>query len=245
MLLVVVLLSVKWNMQETIERFISIFLFLVVLLFLSGCQKETLITPQNYYNYFPIEDGKWIEYTVDSIYHSENDNNNDDSIFSYHFEIREEIDSSFKDGSGRVNQIIKRYRREDALNPWSLTSVWTQMLSSGIAYRTEENITYHKLSFPINSTVTWNGNDANTFDEEIYYYDSFHEPVVINSLTFDSTISVIQINENNYVQKMYGIEIYAAGVGLIYKVRDELGKRNGVVVKGLEYRMIINAFGNN
>lgn len=232
-------------MQKTISRFVFILFSLIALLFLSGCDKETLLIPSTTYNYFPTEKGKWVEYTVDSTYHSENDNNNDDSVYSYHFEIREEIDSSFVDGAGRINQVIKRYRRIDSLNNWSLSNVWTQSLSSSIAYRTEDNITFHKLSFPINSTITWNGNDANTFVEEIYYYDYFHQPATYNSLIFDSTISIIQIDENNYVEKMYGHEVYATGVGLIFKERDELGKQNGIVVKGLEYKMQVKDYGNN
>ena len=79
----------------------------------------------------------------------------------------------------------------------------------------------------------------------MYFYDYYHEPATFNSLNFDSTISIIQIDENNYVEKMYGNEIYAAGIGLVYKERDELGKQNGVVVKGLEYRMKIIGYGSN
>ena len=89
----------------------------------------------------------------------------------------------------------------------------------------------------------WNGNDANTMEEEFYTYEYFHQPEVINSLSFDSTISVLQIDENNFVERIFGNEIYAAGVGLIFKERDELGKQNGVVVKGLEYRMQVKAYG--
>ncbi len=221
----------------------KLWVFFIVLFFLFGCKKEKLLIVSNTYNYFPVNNGNWVEYTVDSIYHSENDNDNDDSVYTYRFEIRDEIDSAFFDGSGRLNQIIKRYRRTNDLQNWNLSKVWTQSLSSGKAYRTEDNIVYHKLAFPINSTITWNGNDANTFDEEMYYYNSFHESATYNSFNFDSTISVIQIDENNYIQKIYGIEVYAAGVGLIYKVRDELGKQNGVVVKGLEYRMMVTDYG--
>jgi len=126
---------------------------------------------------------------------------------------------------------------------WELSDVWTQYLSSTSAYLTEDNIKYHKLSFPINSTASWNGNDSNTEEEEIYFYDYFHEGDVINSLSFDSTLSVIQIDENNYVETIFGNEKYAAGVGMIYKERNDLGKTNGQVVKGLEYRMVVVDYG--
>ena len=57
------------------------------------------------------------------------------------------------------------------------------------------------------------------------------------------SVDEVQVDENNFVETFYGNEIYADGVGLIYKERNELGKRNGIVVKGLEYRMMVCAFG--
>jgi hypothetical protein len=52
-----------------------------------------------------------------------------------------------------------------------------------------------------------------------------------------------QIDENNFVETIYGNEKYAAGVGMIYKERNDLGKTNGQVVKGLEYRMVVVEYG--
>jgi hypothetical protein len=195
------------------------------------------------YNYFPTEKGRYVIYNVDSVYHAESDNNNDDSVYSYHFQIKEKIDSTYLDLQGRPNQVLLRYHRNTSNDPWVLTAVWTQYVNSASVYRTEDNIQYHKLSFPINSTATWNGNDANTFDEESYFYDYFHESETINGISFDSTLSVIQVDENNFVEKIFGNEKYATGIGMIYKERDDLGKKNGQVVKGLEYRMTIDSYG--
>ena len=223
----------------------NIFLLLMSLTALTwfSCKKESVEVHALSYNYFPTETGKYIIHDVDSIYHSETDNNNDDSVFSYHFQIKDRIDTSFVDLEGRVNQVRLRYHRDNDTLPWQLTEVWTQYLSATSAYLTEDNIKYHKLSFPINSTISWNGNDSNTEEEEIYYYDYYHESDVLNGLSFDSTLSVIQIDENNFVETIYGNEIYAAGVGMIYKERNDLGKTNGQVVKGLEYKMVVVEYG--
>ncbi len=194
-------------------------------------------------NYFPTERGLYIEYEVDSTYHAENDNNNDDSVYSYHFYLKDVIDSAYIDLAGMVNQIVLRYRTSDLALPWSLTDVWTQNLSASSAYRTEDNIKFHKLAFPISDNTTWNINDANTLTEEFAFYDYFHEADNFNGINFDSTLSVIQVDENNYVETIYGNEKYAAGVGLIYLERKDLGKKNGIVVKGLDYRMQLIGFG--
>ncbi len=226
------------------NKFRVLFLLLCIsMLTWFSCKKETVVLPALSYNYFPVEKGRFVVYDVDSIYHSENDNNNDDSVYSYHFQIKDKIDSSYIDLEGRVNQIRLRYRRDNDSMQWELSDVWTQYLSATSAYLTEDNIKYHKLSFPINLTTSWNGNDSNTGEEEIYFYDYFHESDVISGLSFDSTLSVIQVDENNYVETIYGNEKYAAGVGMIYKERNDLGKRNGQVVKGLEYKMVVVDYG--
>lgn len=213
------------------------------LLIAFSCKKEIVEVTSLSYNYFPTEKGRFVIYDVDSIFHAETDNNNDDSVYTYHFQVKEKVDSSYLDLEGRTNQVLLRYKRNDASQPWELRTVWTQFISSTGAYRTEDNIRFHKLSFPINSSTTWDGNDSNTLGEEQYYYDYFHESASINGVSFDSTLSVIQIDENNYVEKIFGNEKYAVGVGLIYKERDDLGKKNGQVVKGFEYKMKVVSFG--
>ena len=224
------------------SRHFLIATILLVALSLS-CKKESVVLPNNNSNYFPVSDQRWIIYDVDSIYHAENDNNNDDSVYAYHFQVREVLDSTFIDGSGHETEIIQHYRRNDSLSAWQLTDVWTQTLVSTGAYRCENNISVHKLSFPLTMDAIWNGNDANTLLPEMYSYEYLHLPDNINGLSFDSTLSVIQIDENNYVEKIFGKEIYATGIGLIYRERDELGKKNGIIVKGLEYKMKIAQFG--
>ncbi|HNQ62062.1 MAG TPA: hypothetical protein PKJ62_06710 [Bacteroidia bacterium] len=218
-------------------------IFLVLLAGIFSCKKETIIPSSPSFNYFPVEIGRWVEYDVDSIFHGENDDNNDDSVYTFHFQIREEIDSSFINGQGQETQIVKRYKRNSSMEDWSLTNVWTQTLTLTGAYRIEDNVAYHKLAFPINSGINWNGNDANTLEEETYSYEEFHVPTTIGGVTFDSTLTVVQIEEENFIERIYGKEKYATGVGMIFKQRDNLGKRNGIVVKGLEYKMTLRDFG--
>jgi hypothetical protein len=232
-------------MNNTLRLFsFSLFCFTATYFF-TGCRKETLPVSPVSLNYFPTKTGKWVEYSVDSVYHGENDNLNDDSVYYYHCEIKEVIDSAYVDGTGREIQVIKRYYRRFTQEDWSLINVWTQYLTSNSAYRVENNISLHKLAFPISADITWNGNDANAEDEELYSYEYFHEPGIFNSLEFDSTLSVIQVDEDNYIERIFGNEIYATGVGLIFRQYDNLGKINGIVVNGYEIRTTVTAFGNN
>lgn len=213
------------------------------LIYFSACKKEVLQPVLLSYNYFPVTKGNFVIYDVDSVVHAENDNNNDDSVYTYRFQVKEVVDSSYIDGAGKRRQILLKYRRNSSDEEWLLANVWTQLLTNSSAYRYEDNVALHKLAFPINSSIEWNGNDANTLEEEFYFYSSYHTPYSLSGFSFDSTLSVLQRDDDNYVERIYGLEIYATGVGMIYKERDDLGKRYGIVVRGLEYRMTMVDFG--
>ncbi len=225
------------------NHFLKILLVCFLFGLISGCKKESILPVSPSLNYFPVQKGKWIEYSVDSIVHADNDNNNDDSVYYFNYFVREVIDSSYIDGAGRTAQVILRYKRFDMQSPWTLSKVWTQVLSDVGAFRTEDNYTFEKLGFPINRKTTWNGNNMNVLDEEFYVYKNIHTSFTMNNQTFDSTLNVIQIDENNYIERRYGIETYATGIGVIYKERDDLEKRLGIVVKGVEFKMQMIQYG--
>lgn len=210
---------------------------------LSSCGKETLEAPSPSFNYFQTRQGKYVVFDVDSIVHSTDDNDNDDSVHYYHYQVKEIIDTPFTDGEGKQRQVVTRYYRNDSTEQWNFNIVWTQSLSSSSAYRWEDNIPYHKLSFPISSEIQWDGNDQNTLDEEMYHYSDIHSAKTYNSIDFDSTITVIQRDDNNFVEKVFGKEVYASGIGLIYKERDDLRKTSGIVVSGTEFRMTVIDYG--
>ena len=225
----------------------SFFLLFLLTLFLcfiaTSCKKEKIIPGSTSYNYFPTEEGKYVVYSVDSVFHSDNDNNTDDSVYSWHYQVKELIGETFIDGEGRPVQILRRFRRDTESEEWVEVNVCTQLLTAAAVYRTEDNIAYHRLAFPINSSIQWDGNDANTLDVEMYSYENFHAPLEMNSFSFDSTLSILQVDEDNFVEKIYGEEVYANHVGLIYRVRDELRKVNGFPVKGTEFRMQVIGYG--
>ncbi len=216
---------------------------LLTIALLTSCGKESLEIPSPSFNYFPTENGKYVIYDVDSIVHSTDDNDNDDSVYYYHYQVKMVIDTSFIDGEGRERQVVARYYRNDTTQDWSINIVWSESLTSTSAYMWEDNVPYHKLGFPINSTITWNGNDKNTLDEEMYHYKDIHSSKTINNISFDSTLTVIQRDDNNFVERIYGAEIYCSGIGMIYKERNNLRKTAGSVVSGTEFKMRVISFG--
>jgi hypothetical protein len=233
------------KLSDFLPPFLIFLISTFLCLFVLSCKKEHVTPGSNSFNYFPTEQGRYVIYEVDSVLHSDNDNNTDDSVYHWHFQIKEVIDETFIDGEGRLVQVIRRFRRDNDSLEWIQENVCTQLLTLTAAYRTEDNIIYHRLAFPISgNTKPWNGNDMNTLDEEMYEYEGFHVPIEMNSLAFDSTLSVLQVDEDNFVERIYGEEIYANHVGLIFRQRDNLHKINGLPVTGSEFKMQVLSFGN-
>jgi len=215
----------------------------IIFILYFSCKKEVIIPLSSSANYFPVEKGKYIVYDVDSVFHGENDNNTDDSVYASHFQMKEVIDDTYLDGERRPSQIIRQYRRDNDSMAWIQTGVCTQVRTATGAYKTVDNISYHKLSFPINDEVSWDGNDVNMLSEELYHYQDIHVSMVLNTLSFDSTVSVLQIDESNFIEKTYGLEIYANHIGMVYKERDELHKVNDQVVSGVVLKMTVKSYG--
>lgn len=224
--------------------------FSIVACVFYSCKKETAESTAAgvYYSYFPLQTGNWVIYDVDSIAHLTNDDATgqpDTSIATYHFKIKEIIDSDFIDGEGDQAFRISRYRQMNDTLPWDFEAVWVAVLKANSAQRVEENNRYIKLAFPMDLNTSWNGNAYNNFLEEDYSYTEIHVPRVIGGYNFDSTVSVLQVDENNFLNRIYKEEKYANHVGLVYKLKDSLNY-NGIqqVTNGFEYTETIESFGN-
>lgn len=200
--------------------------FLTVAAIAWGCKKDENV-PDLGYSYFPDEVGRYTIYQVDST--AKDDLINLDT--TYHFLLKEVIQSVYTDNQGRPTLRIGRYKKfynpalpYDSI-PWTLTDVWAANKTATTAERVEENERFTRLIFPVKLNKTWNGNAQNTQQEWSYKYTSLDEPATVNTLQFDSSLSVTQINIQNLVDTKYSIEKYARHVGLIYKQLILLNKQ--------------------
>ncbi|HKR03611.1 MAG TPA: hypothetical protein VJY62_03170, partial [Bacteroidia bacterium] len=137
---------------------------------------------------------------------------------TFHFQIKEVIESTFIDNEGRQTLRMERYRRTDESQPWVIFKVWSANLTSISAEKKEDNIIYVKLVFPVLSNKKWNGNVKNDLGNQEYQYASVNSPVSFNSFSFDSALTVLQNDFDDAITaKDYEIEKYAAGIGMFFK----------------------------
>lgn len=204
---------------------LSYFLLLIVVATFAGCKddKNAQVTPTGLiYSYFPVNVGHEIIYDVSLITKDEFSGVEDTAVY----QIKEVIESVYSDNQGRPTQRLERYKRDTPLDPWVINDVWISNLTTTRAEKMEENIIYVKLVFPITSSVSWNGNLLNTFDPQTYEYDNLNQTQNVGGINFDSTLTVIQMDDDNFIETNYQVEKYATGVGMIYKEQIFIKKDN-------------------
>jgi hypothetical protein len=210
---------------------------------LFSCSKTEAPTPYLSYDYFPTEIGHWVIYDVDSIVY----NDFTGKVDTFNYQVKELIESEFKDNADRTSQRIERYFRKNENSPWNLTAVWFSTLTEVRAEKTEENIKYVKLIFPPRKGKTWDGNAFNNLQEWEYQYTEVHQPFLLNASTIiDSTITIQQIDDFNLIEQKNYQEVYAKGIGLIFKsITDLKTEVNGTIKSGLKYNLSLKEYGKN
>jgi hypothetical protein len=219
----------------------KIFLFSFFIL-LFACKKEKNIVPVKMeYDYYPLLKGRWIIYDVYQIYY--NDFTHQKEISEY--QIKEEIDMSFKDNSGEEAFIINRYKRDSLNNNWNFIKTYFSNLTKTTAESVEDNFRYIKLVFPVLDNKTWNTNAKNLNNSQIYKYTLIDKPYKINNLDFKQTLTILQADDSTAISKDYATEVYALDIGMIYKRYVHLEKEiSGIITKGIDYTYIISSYGN-
>jgi hypothetical protein len=209
-------------------------LLLISFALLASCTKENTseVSPAYYsYEYFPTDSGIVRYYKADSIFW---DANNQAAIDSISYEIKEVIAGTFFDNQNQICQRIERYRK-DINGNWIIWKVISDKRSQFNAERYIDNIRYIKLKFPLNKTGKWNGNALNTMDAQYYQLTDLHQPENINALAFDSVCTVLQDDYIDATRQFYGMEKYAARIGMIYRREKNITTiptQLGIIIRG-------------
>ncbi len=175
--------------------FISITIF--------SCKKsvENFTSPQ-LSEYYPMEVGKYITYDLDSTVYYVNFGQQASVI---HYQGQDRCDAEITDNNGRPAYRILRFIREDASQQWTPNNTFMVVPTTNSVEVIENNMRYLKLELPVKQDFSWKGNsfidtysnytDVKYLEDWDYIYDSVGIPLTLNSLSFDSTIKVMQRDE--------------------------------------------------
>jgi hypothetical protein len=195
--------------------------------------------PDTSTEYFPLVVGSRITYQVDSIVFDDAQGGNKKDTVS--FQLKEEIHSMQISHTGDTMFYLHRYRRADESDLWILTDVWTASRTSTEGLRTEENLTFLKLNFPLrfgkrwlttsyihpNTTVrigTENVRAYQDWEAEVLSYDRAD---TIGGFSFaDGEVMKLTLTDaDDGVMKRYVHETYVRHLGLVARIDTILDSR--------------------
>ncbi len=203
---------------------------------LVSCKKETvsLSEMEQGHKFAPYEIGKYIVYDVDSMYW-------DDLLQAQiprRCQLRYDVVDTFRDNQDRLSYVINIQTRLNETEPYRPNDVIYVTPTDHTLEVAQKNLKFIKLAFPVGEGKQWNGNamvplgdaDYAEFDNSNwkYTYDRFDTEFQPSHKVYEHTVTVNQIDDqlndpdedaSAYAYRNYGQEVYAFGVGMVFRER--------------------------
>lgn len=215
--------------------------FGLILAFALGCVKDEIEDPaiDHTVEYFPLNLGHYVVYAMDSIVLDDAPGGNIKDTVT--FQIKEEVTSFQIDLTGDTLYYIHRFRRNDSLDQWKLIDLWTASRSSFEAVKTEENLKFRKMAFPLHDGKKWTATSyipaATTIvvgTEMMQVYQDWSSEVMdidvpdqIGNFSFGSgqVMHILQTDTDDGGTKRYLMEKYVRNIGLVSRTDTMLDSR--------------------
>lgn len=198
-----------------------------------SCKKKEVLSYPALSEYYPLKPGKTFTYRLDSTVII----NFGQSLATRYYLAKDSVESQFNDAQGRPSFRIFRYLADTAkTQPWTYLATYVATFDDQkkqVEY-VNNNQRFIVLHQPLSEGFSWSGNSyietrSGAFiymDGWSYSYQNIDQPYTVRKGKIDSTITVLQTDEvtppgpfspSSYQQTNYSLEVYAKGVGLIYK----------------------------
>lgn len=211
------------------------FILSIVLVVLVSCKKEDPSVIDFGYDYLPNKVGAYIIFSVDSIAYN-------GTTTTFNYQMKEVFSEEFVDAVGEPAVRVECYVRNFNTQPWILRSVCVQKRGGTNAERIVDNQRVIIMEYPIQEGGTWNGNAYNNTGAVTFKYLNVGKPVDIGIQEFSNAVTVQQDNVTNLVDQRVSREIFAKGVGSIYRYHKRLNTQNNVTT-GYEVEYAAIAYG--
>ena len=207
--------------------------FLVIVLVTFSCSEVEQVPPDMGFDYFPLQAGNYSLYQVEEV------TGLGSAVTQVSYEIRATVTDSTINEKGEVTYFMVREKRTGSSGNWENLDTWSAKVINGRVIQNEGNVLYVKLIFPPSLNLTWDGNEYNNLpDNGQLFYDGYDVPYVISEIDkpislktgfeSDRTLTVTQNDFNDFtVGTDERKEVYARGVGLVYKEINQVIKCTG------------------
>lgn len=215
---------------------LGLFLTLII-----ACSEQEQVAPDLGADYFPLQVGNYSIYEVE-----ETTLLPSTPVTNVSYELKITVTDSIVNDKGEVTYIMVREKRINSTDGWENVETWSATLVNNKVIQNESNISFVKLIFPPSLNLSWDGNQYNNLPYNggiESFYDGSDKPYSISALDQPITLSTgfaaensLTVVQNDYNDEITGIderkEVYARGVGLVYKEINQFIKCNGTICVG-------------
>ena len=210
-------------------------------------------------DYFPLKVGAYQIYSIDETHISQSIEQKSS------YQLKLQVKDSSVNPEGGYSYIIQRQKRDNPGLPWESIDAWTSRVADRQAIVKEGNTSYVKIVFPTMNGLEWDGNSFNDLGGDQTCGENKDRPcdtyalenlgkefVMPDGRAFPETLTVIQSENMDLIVKQdVRKEVYAKGIGMIYKESVVLeycttplclGAQK--VDKGLRYKQTIKEYGS-
>lgn len=199
---------------------------LLILIPFSCSKKGGTFIPDFHYGYFPVQVGKYLTYSLDSLIYLDYNG----TVEDHHYTVRDVYESEFSDNLGRPSYLVTRYILDTLTLGWDPNITYYITPSSTRIEDIEQNLRFVKLVFPVQLNYSWAGNeyiapDPNAglqyLDGWTYTYTGVDIADTVGTTVYDSTATVLEADDSASIQgyafRLYSREVYARNIGLVYR----------------------------
>jgi hypothetical protein len=211
----------------------------VSLFLMASCSKTETYPTVTLGTYYPLSVGKYIIYRMDSLVFV----NSGETMQTNSYLAKDTIDGTLLDNTGQTMYRVHRFLTDTLESqPWQDDITYTVTPTTNTVELVENNLRFIKLTEPFSLGEIWDGNaylgdypyqsfygafpSQSGIQSWEYSYENIGQPYNTGSVNFSNTITVQEANDSTnlplpndsvYASKSYGLEVYASGIGLIYK----------------------------
>ncbi len=194
----------------------KLFFGFIVLVLFFACKKEDkndILPVHNDWRYFPLNIGSYVDYEVEYVFWDDFVNTVDTSNYIF----REQIESKIVNYSGDTLYRIEQFTKHHIDSAWSVPKVVFAGKGNNYVFKSEDNVQFVKLIFPIIKNGKWNGNAYNLLPNQEYIFIKVNEAHSLSSHSFEKVVHVLQQDNQTAINQDFEEEIYAFDIGLVYK----------------------------